>query len=92
MHGVSSTGSHGHPGYPAEYVRTIRYVTHSGAWAVQWAKASQCCSQSSSLVPRVFSRNASKGFTPPPPHTTRAVTGFYHSVVASFRTERVQCP
>ena len=31
MHGVSSTGSHGHPGYPAEYVRTIRDVTY--AWA-----------------------------------------------------------
>ena len=27
MPGVSSTGSHRHPGYPAEYVRTIRDVT-----------------------------------------------------------------
>ena len=39
MHGVSSTGSHGHTGYPAEYVRTIRDVTYSGAWALAFLSA-----------------------------------------------------
>ena len=35
MHGVSFTWSHGHPGNPAEYVRTIRNVTYSGVWALE---------------------------------------------------------
>ena len=34
MHGVSSTGSHGHQGYLAEYVRSIRDATYSGTWAL----------------------------------------------------------